>query len=459
MGRVTLAVRLKPEANREGEHVVRIRITKDRLVVNWSLNIAVPEKHFNLAGNSQQENWIRRANHSHGNFNKRILVAYEQAREAVAFFEKRASAYTANDVRDYLERGGLPDTVLSYFSLHLQQRVVAAGDDLSKIQTTGGYKDTLKVLRWYLRETNQLPDSIPDEVVDKRFWLLSNFAKKDILDLKDWLSNNYGENTVSTHLSKLRHVLFLAADAGLISYEKFPMRGVSISFKRKKVDRLREDDIEQLATARADKKNRGGGAHFVTNPVHARSLAMMMYLAHGARLSDAVSWRMKDYVIEGQEHRLRYQTGKNKRTLSVLLDQEAIDLLAPYRIKSDGSLKQSQDFLFPYLPANWDKLSAEDKHIELRKAKGRARHQITQLGLRIGLDKHLTPHVMRHSFADMMRKAGVPLETRQEALGHSDIKTTRNYEDQFDQEAVDKVSMLYQNRRNKKEENTGKTEL
>ncbi|QMW06321.1 tyrosine-type recombinase/integrase [Spirosoma foliorum] len=458
MGRVTLAVRLKPEVNREGEHVIRIRITKDRVVANWALNMAVPEKHFNEKGSTQLENWIRRANNSHSNYNRRIKVAYEQAEDAVAFFENRKQAYSATEVRDYLERGGLPNYLLSFFAHHIAERFKAAGDDLGKIQTAGGYLDTLKVLRWYLRETRHVADTVPDDQLDTRFWLLSNITKNDVVDFKQWLSKNYGENTVSTHLSKLRHVLNKAADAGLISFDTFPMRGISFGFKRKKVARLRDDDIELLASAAVTKKRRGGG-HIVTNPAHARPLAMMMYLAHGARLGDTVIWRMKDYVIEGEEHRLRYITGKNKRAMSVLLDEEAIEIMAPYRVHADGSPKQPQEFLFPYLPTNWDKLPAAEKHIELRKAKGRARHQITQLGLKIGLDKHLTPHVMRHSFADMMRRGGVPLETRQEALGHSDIKTTRNYEDQFDQEQVDKVSMLYQNRRKKTRENTGKTDM
>ena len=144
-----------------------------------------------------------------------------------------------------------------------------------------------------------------------------------------------------------------------------------------------------------------------------RALIEVLY-ATGLRVTELVSLRVAD--VRAEEGYLQC-LGKGSKERIVPLGDEAATWVRRYMADSRRSLiKQRQS---PWLFVN---------------ARGGGRltrngfwKLLAAYGQRAGIRSHLSPHVLRHSFATHLLERGADLRAIQSMLGHADLSTTQIY--------------------------------
>lgn len=149
-------------------------------------------------------------------------------------------------------------------------------------------------------------------------------------------------------------------------------------------------------------------------PLGLRDRAMLEILyATGMRVSELIHLFTHQIQMEGGYVLLR---GKGSKERIVPLGGEAIHWLKRYLTESRPVLLKGK----------------ESTHLFInRSGKPMSRQQfwksIKSYGRKGGIQKRITPHVLRHSFASHLLERGADLRSVQMMLGHVDISTTQIY--------------------------------
>ncbi len=140
-----------------------------------------------------------------------------------------------------------------------------------------------------------------------------------------------------------------------------------------------------------------------------RDAAMMELLyASGIRRAELVGLNLSDVDLE---RRLMRVIGKGNKQRTVFINQAAADAIRTYL----GVRPRTPDEAL-FLSKRKTRLSHRQAWVVFR--------QFAELS---GLTKHVTPHVMRHSFATHLLENGADLMTIKELLGHESLSTTQIY--------------------------------
>ena len=208
--------------------------------------------------------------------------------------------------------------------------------------------------------------------------------------------------SVARHLVTLRRLFRFLEAEGLI--DKSPVPTFLQSGKVRKLPQtLSGDDVRKLLSE-------PDGAQILG----ARDQAMLELLyASGLRVSELVAVKINEVNFQGNYLTVK---GKGSKVRAVPFGRWARDKLSSYLSSVRPRLLRGKSS--PYLFVN-------------RSGKALTRQGFWKLirryALSAAIDKRVTPHTLRHSFATHLLEGGADLRSVQTMLGHADISTTQIY--------------------------------
>lgn len=146
-----------------------------------------------------------------------------------------------------------------------------------------------------------------------------------------------------------------------------------------------------------------------------RALLEVLY-GTGARISEAVGLDVDDIDLAEETASVRL-FGKGRKERVVPMGRYAVEALEAYLVRARPVIAgagRGGPALF--LNTRGRRLSRQSAWAVIQEAAGRA-----------GLDAHVSPHTLRHSFATHLLAGGADVRVVQELLGHASVTTTQIY--------------------------------
>ncbi|MGX7106858.1 site-specific tyrosine recombinase XerD [Hutsoniella sourekii] len=222
-----------------------------------------------------------------------------------------------------------------------------------------------------------------------------------LIDLK---ANNLSAATTSRHITSLKQFFQFLLRENII--QESPMSLIQAPKNKKHLPTiLNTDEIDRLLEAPDTTTNNG---------LRDRSIFELMY-ASGLRVSELISLTMDELHLQmgfiqtvgkGNKERLVPIGGEAEYWLKRYLD-EVRPIYANKAANSNDSIYLTQRGNTFTRQGIWKNLN---KYVQIA-----------------GIDKKISPHILRHSFASHLLENGADLRMVQELLGHSDISTTQIY--------------------------------
>lgn len=143
-----------------------------------------------------------------------------------------------------------------------------------------------------------------------------------------------------------------------------------------------------------------------------RALLEMIY-ACGMRVSEVINCKLESFDADDAFVRVQ---GKGDKMRLVPVGRSALEALKAYLEKGRPKLVKPGTKSHIFLTVRGRPLTRE-----------RVRQILQERARAAGIDQHVFPHILRHSFATHLLENGADLRIIQEMLGHADISSTQIY--------------------------------
>lgn len=334
---------------------------------------------------------------------------------------------TSNHLIKALEVDSVSPSFIAYAKERAQEIYDAGG-----LRNHRKYITFLNLLEEFRRKRKMRDITIEDLTVEllNKF---ENFLHKSENKCKP--GQKLHPNTIEVHFNVFRALVNHAIDMGIMDSNKNPF----ITFKYRGVktvkDKLTQDEIQRIINLSLPEQSLIW---------HCKNMFLLSYYCAGIRIGDLLQLRWLNVTDSG---RLQYDMGKNHKHRDLILVDQAIEILRHYH--SEGI--DTNQYIFPMLDATADYakfITQADIDRMSPKLLKKLQDQISsktalinknlkKIAAQANINKPLTTHISRHSFASIAQAAGAESGAIKNILGHSDLATTERYLGNFDTAKTD----------------------
>lgn len=384
---MSISIYLHPKKYNDGTRPVMVRVIKDKTV--YKTICKVPDKDWDSKNKK-----VKRSHGSYINLNALISEEFQK-------YEKRYFDLLAKN-KNFKAADVFEDEKLN------DENLVSAFD------------------RYLVHISQNLELSTIEKYRSFYYFLQSCFNTENVTDIDDGLvmkivgklkANGNNQNSIFRRISFFKSFVKWAN-------KEFDLRidveNPAKKHKSKK-EKLTVEEITLLAQFDLSK--------FGKKIQIARDIFLMQYYLYGSRVSDVLRLRIDDIKPD----RINIVQHKTKAIVSVKLSQSIKDIIDKYK-------GQSLFFVFPEL----DRFMPDVTHKNIDSVVALMNKNLRIVAHACGIEKHISTHVARHSFATNADKVVMDKRHISKALGHSTFKMTENYlSDLRDDEIDDSMSELY----------------
>lgn len=339
-----------------------------------------------------------------------VETALEELKSFYHELKRKGQHYFPSDIKQAFKgRKTQSDQFIALFDEFMQhQETEVAGGNL-KPGTMKNYFITQKYLKQFVRDTFKRKD-IPLELFDRMlldkfyYWLVGN--------------TNSSNNGRAKHFERVKRFTTVMSSYGKI--KKDPFTGFKINKTPKARVFLSEKEVCALRSLELTSE----GLQIT------RDMFLLMCNT-GLAYSDLRGLSSNQIEKDHNGAIIRGTRQKTDTSFIIPLTQEAEELLEKYT-NHPHALKNGY-----YLPVFTNQIF---------------NRYLKQLAKKAGIQKHLSSHVARHTFATTALTSGVPLVTIQRVLGHSDIRMTQHYSRLVDKKLMDDMQFFKQQMKNQTED-------
>lgn len=224
----------------------------------------------------------------------------------------------------------------------------------------------------------------------------------DVTDYVEWLKRSGKSSaTISRSVASLKCFYALEQGNGLIDVN--PVTGIVLDKSDKKLPQILTSQEVDILLEQPD----------ASDPKGCRDKAMLELLyATGIRVTELISLEVEDVNLSASVVRCR---GRDKYRM-IPLYSAAVRALSAYMENVRPRLLRDPEVQALFVNMSGEAMSRQGFWKIIKHYQETAK-----------IDKDITPHTLRHSFAAHLLENGADLRSIQEMLGHSDISSTQIY--------------------------------